>query len=165
MRNVLRWAVVGAFALGPGLTAAEAGSKGPKTPETPFSIHVFTASTDKDAVDSTNDVRRVIEEKKRDWFRLTDNRAEADIVLEITGRDFSSDKEFVVSGRLTTANIKNAPIIGQCIMGILDLKGPWKTAAGNMAKRIETFCRETYADLAEAQKKRVQAASSATASQ
>lgn len=158
MRSVTRLAAVGAFALGVSVAAAEAGSKGPKTPETPFTIHVFTSSTDKDAVDSANDVRRAIEEKRRDWFRLTENRAEADVVLEITGRGIGSDNGYIVSGLLTTSNLKDARIIGQCIPGILDLHKPWKSAAENMAKRIESFCRDTYADLAEAQRKRANAA-------
>jgi hypothetical protein len=84
---LLSGAVIAAVALTLGVvgTSAEA-AKGPKTPEVPFKIHVYTESTDKDVVDSTNDVRRVIDEKKRDWFRLTDSSSEADIVLEITGR-------------------------------------------------------------------------------
>lgn len=158
--RILRSAAMGVLALGWGLGIAEA-DKGPKKPETPFTIYVFTESTDKDALDSANDVRRAIEEKRRDWFRLTEDRAAADIVLEITGRQLSSDTQFVVGGRLTTANLTNANIIGQCIPGILDMHKPWRSAAENMAKRIETFSRETYADLAAAQKKRVQSARSA----
>ena len=154
MRTVLLSAAVmaGALALSAGSPAEAA--KGPKTPEVPFKIHVYTQSTDKDAVDSTNDVRRVIEEKKRDWFRLTDSSSEADIVLEITGRDFSQAKALIVNGRLTTANVVGAPIVGQCIPGIFDIGGPWKSAAADMAKRIQTYCRETYVELAEAQKRK-----------
>lgn len=161
MKNGLRMAALAAGALGLGLGIAEA-AKGPKKPDTPFAIHVFTRSTDKDAVDSTNDVRKAIEEKRRDWFRLTENPKDADIVLEITSRDFSSDKALIVRGRLTTANLENAAIVGQCIPGLLDIKGPWKSAAENMAKRVENFCRDTYAELAEAQSKRAKAPRAAT---
>ena len=153
MKRGLRTAGLVVAALGLAVGIAEAG-KGPKKPDTPFAIHVFTRSADTDVVDSTNDVRKVIEDKKRDWFRLAEAPDEADMVLEITGRDFSQDKALIVRGRLTTANLLNADIVGQCIPGILDLGGPWKSAAANMVKRIETFCRETYADLAAAQKKR-----------
>lgn len=162
MRNMLLSAVLAASTLGLGLGTAEA-AKGPKGPDTPFTIQVFTRSTDKDVVDSTNDVRKVIEEKKKDWFRLTQRREEADIVLEITGRDWTTDKALIVRGRLSTANLDAAEIVGQCIPGIFDLGGPWKSAAANMVKRVETFCRETYADLAAAQRKR--AAGPGTASQ
>ena len=162
MRTVLLSAAVvaGALALGAGRTAEAA--KGPKTPEVPFKIHVYTQSTDKDAVDSTSDVRRVIEEKKRDWFQLTDSASEADIVLEITGRDFSQDKALIVNGRLTTVNVVGAPIVGQCIPGLFDVTGPWKSAAANMVKRIETYARETYPEMAEAQKKKAALGSAAS---
>ena len=96
------------------------------------------------------------------WFRLTEDPKEADIALEITSRDFSQDKALIVRGRLTTANLENAPIVGQCIPGILDIKGPWKSAAENMAKRVENLSRDTYAEMAEAQKKRAKASSAAS---
>ena len=160
MRSVVLKAVLVAAALGLSLGTADA-AKGPKKPDTPFTIHVYTDETDKEVVDSTNDVRKVIQEKKQDWFRLTEDVHEADIVLQITGRDFSQDKALIVRGRLTTANLRNAEIIGQCIPGIFDLGGPWKSAAANMAKRVENFCRDTYGELAEAQKKKVKALSSA----
>ena len=141
--RALRLAVVAALALGLSGGLSEA-AKGPRKPETPFSIHVFTRATAQEAVDSTNDVRKAIEEKKRDWFRLTERRDEADIVLEITGRSWSRDKENIVHGRLTTPNLADARIIGQAIPGILDLhKGAWRAAAENMAKRVENFCRDT----------------------
>jgi hypothetical protein len=152
--GVLAAGVLG-LGLGLGLGVAEA-AKGPKKPENPFMVHVFTRSADKGATDSLGDVRRAIEEKKVDWFRLTDDARQADIVLEITGRDWSQDKENIVYGRLTTANVDRAEIIGQAIPGILDLhKGAWRGAAENMANRLERFCRDTYSDLAEAQKKKV----------
>ena len=160
MRSVMLSAALAAGALSLSLGTAEA-AKGPKKPDTPFAIHVSTASKDQDTLDSTNDVRRAIE-KKGDWFRLTDNPKEADIALEITSRDFSQDKALIVRGRLTTANLENAAIIGQCIPGLLDIKGPWKSAAENMAKRVENFARETYADLAEAQRNRAKAGSAAS---
>lgn len=152
MSKVLLSTALAAGALGLSLGTAEAG-KGPKKPNTPFAVHVFTVKTDKDTVDSTNDVRRAVE-KRMDWFYLTENRKDADIVLEVVSRDFSHDKALIVRGRLTTANLQHAPIIGQCIPGILDVAGPWKSAAGDMVKRVQTFARETYADLAEAQSKR-----------
>jgi hypothetical protein len=162
MRNILQKAVVAALSLGLGAGLAEA-AKGPKKPDTPFAIHVFTRGTGQEAVDSTNDVRKAIDEKKRDWFRLTENRAEADIVLEVTGRSWSRDKENIVHGRLTTANLTDAEIIGQAIPGILDLhKGAWRGAAENMAKRVENFCRDSYAELAAAQKKRAMTPGTAT---
>jgi hypothetical protein len=159
MRKMLLSATVCALALGAGSGSAEA-AKGPKKPDTPFRIQVFTRSTVQDVVDSTNDVRKVIDDKKRDWFRLVENGEDADIVLEITGRDWTTDKALIVRGVVTTANLNRAGIVGQCIPGILDLGGPWKSAAANMAKRLETFCRETYADLAEARKKKLPSAAS-----
>jgi hypothetical protein len=160
MRSALRSVVVvGALGLAAGVGTAEAG-KGPKKPETPFAIYVGTAGTDKETVDSANDVRRAIE-KKADWFVLVERSEDADMALVITGRDFSQDKALIVRGRLTTANIQNADIIGQCIPGILDVTGPWKSAAGNMVKRIETFARATYDDLAAAQRNRANARATA----
>jgi hypothetical protein len=159
MKHVTLSVALAAGALGLSLGTAEA-AKGPKKPEIPFTIHVSAGSDDKDVVDSTNDVRRALE-KKADWFRLTEDPKEADIQLEIVGRDFSQDKALVVRGFLTTANLRNADIVGQCIPGIFDVTGPWKSAAANMVKRVETFARETYADLAEAQKDRVKARSAA----
>ena len=162
MRSVLRLLAVGGLALGLGSGAAEA-AKGPKKPGTPFTIHVSTRATDQGTVDSTNDVRKVIDEKKRDWFRLTENRDEADIVLVVTSRDWSQGKEYVVHGSLSTANLDNAHIIGQAIPGILDLhKGGWRGAAENMAKRVENFCRDTYAEVDAARKKRAAAPSTAS---
>jgi hypothetical protein len=144
--------VAGTLVLASG--AAEAG-KGPKKPDRPFAIHVFTGSTEKDALDSTADVRKVIAEKKADWFTLTENRREADVVLEVTGREWTQKSENVIHGRMTAANLDGAHIIGQAIPGILDLhKGAWRGAAENMANRAEKFCRETYDDLVQAQKKR-----------
>jgi hypothetical protein len=163
MRTVLlSGAVIAAVALTLGVGTSAEAAKGPKTPEVPFKIHVYTESTDKDVVDSTSDVRRVIDEKKRDWFRLTDSSSEADIVLEITGRDFSQAKALIVNGRLSTDNVAGTPIVGQCIPGIFDVTGPWKSAAANMVKRIETYSRETYEEMAEAQKKKAALGSAAS---
>lgn len=159
MRTVLLSAAFAAGTLGLSLGTVEA-AKGPKKPDTPFVIHVFTVQTDKDTVDSTNDVRRAVE-KKADWFQLAENEKDADIVLEIISRDFSQDKALIVRGRLTTANIESAAIIGQCIPGILDVTGPWKSAAGDMVKRVQNFARETYDELAEAQRNRAKGRSAA----
>jgi hypothetical protein len=156
MTGTLRAAafVAGALALG---ASVEAG-KGPSKPETPFAIRVFTAQTDTPTQDSTGDVRRAVE-KKPDWFRLVENEADADIVLELVSRDFSQDKALVVRGRLTTANLSGAPIVGQCIPGVFDIGGPWKSAAGDMVKRVQNFARESYDELAQAQKQRAKRAS------
>ena len=151
MKNMTPFVAMAVLAVGAGTALA---AKGPKKPDTPFTVHVSAVLADKDAADSANDVRKVLEEKKRDWFRLTDTQAEADIVIVIVGREWTTDKAVIVRGRVTSANLSDAEIIGQCIPGILDITGPWKCAAGNMAKRLETFCRETYADLSEAQRKR-----------
>jgi len=154
MVKAWRTCALAAGLLGLGLGAAEAG-KGPKKPDNPFVVHVFTRSADKGAADSLADVRKAIAEKKVDWFRLTDDRKQADLVLEITGRDWTRQSENIVHGRLTAANLDEAEIIGQAIPGILDLhKGAWRSAAENMANRLERFCRDTYPDLAEAQKKK-----------
>ena len=151
MRNELRAVALAAGALALGPWTAEAG-KGPSKPETPFAIRVFTVQTDKPTIDSTSDVRRAVE-KKGDWFRLVESEEEADIVLELVSRDFSQDKALVVRGRLSTANLKSAAIVGQCIPGVLDIGGPWKSAAGDMVKRVQNFARESYDELAQAQKK------------
>jgi hypothetical protein len=81
-------------------------------------------------------------------------------VLEITSRDWTTEKALIVRGVVTTANLNRAEILGQCIPGIFDLGGPWKSAAANMVKRLETFCRETYADLAAARKTKLPSAAS-----
>jgi hypothetical protein len=67
-----------------------------------------------------------------------------------------------VNGRLSTDNVAGTPIVGQCIPGILDVTGPWKSAAANMVKRIETYSRETYEEMAEAQKKKAALGSAAS---
>ena len=143
--------VAGALTLTLAGTVASAAD-GPKRPDQPFTIQITAKGTSDGAVDSTNDVRKVIAEKKAAWFRIVETREEADLVLEINGRSLTNDTAYVVGGTLSAANLSDAAIIGQCIPSVLDLHKPWKCAAENMAKRLEKFCRETYSDLAKARK-------------
>jgi len=146
----LSWALVaGALAL-PSTVASAAD--GPKRPDQPFTIQIVAKDTGQGVADSTNDVRKVIAEKKAAWFHIVESREEADLVLAILGRDATNDTAYVVRGTLTAANLSDADIIGQCIPGVLDMHKPWKCAAENMAKRLEKFCRETYSDLSKARK-------------
>lgn len=149
--HALSWALAaGALAL-PGTVWA---GDGPKKPDTPFAIQIAARGTDPDVTDSTNDVRRVVAEKKAAWFRIVESAEEADLVLHIYGRDLTNDTAYVVRGTLSAANVEGADVIGQCIPGVFDMHKPWKCAAENMAKRLEKFCRETYSDLAQARKAR-----------
>ena len=146
----LSWALVAGALTLPG-TVASAGD-GPKKPDQPFTIQISAKGTSDGAADSTNDVRKVIAEKKAAWFRIVETREEADLVLEINGRSLTNDTAYVVGGTLSAANLSDAAIIGQCIPSVLDMHKPWKCAAENMAKRLEKFCRETYSDLSKARK-------------
>jgi hypothetical protein len=141
------------------LLAGRAEAGGPKKPETPFAIHVFTKSLEKDTLDSTADVRKAIREKKADWFRLTDDPKEADIVLEIVGRTYGTDTENVIRGRVSAATLTDADIVGQQIVSNQPIwklsAGPWTNAARDMANRLEKYCRETYTALADAQRRRL----------
>lgn len=151
----LRSAVVLGLAVAGCAGTAQAG--GPKRPETPFTIHVFTRSADKDANDSTADVKKAIQEKKADWFRLVADEKEADIVLEIIRRDYSRDTENVIRGTVSTATLHGAPIVGQFLVrqqAIWNVTtGPWTGAARDMAGRLEKYCKERYPELADAQRK------------
>ena len=151
----IRWATAVGVALL--LLAGRAEAGGPKKPETPFAIHIFTKSLEKDALDSTADVRKALREKKADWFRLTDDPKDADIVLEIVGRDYSSDTENVIRGKVSAATLANAPIIGQHLVSAQPIwklgAGPWTNAARDMTNRLEKYCKEKYTELADAQRK------------
>ena len=139
------------------LLAGLAEAEGPKKPETPFAIHLFTKSTEKDTLDSTADVRKAIQEKKKDWFRLTDDPKAADIVLEIVGRSFEADHEYVIRGRVSAATLDEANIIGQHLVSQTVVwklaSGPWTHAARDMANRLEKYCRAAYTELADAQRR------------
>lgn len=139
------------------LLAGLAEAEGPKKPETPLAVHVFTKSTEKDTLDSTADVRKAIQEKKKDWFRLSEDPKEADIVLELTGRVSGGSADHVIRGRLSAANVAGADIIGQHIVrqqAVWKLgSGPWTHAARDMTNRLEKYCRATYTELADAQRR------------
>jgi hypothetical protein len=139
----MRSAAIVGLALAGIAGTAQAG--GPKKPETPFAIHVFTRSADKDANDSAADVRKAIQEKKADWFRLAADAKEADIVLEIVGRDYSSDTENVIRGKVSAATLDEAPIIGQHLVSQQAIwkltAGPWTNAARDMTNRLEKYCK------------------------
>jgi hypothetical protein len=151
----IRWAAAVGVALL--LLAGRAEAGGPKKPETPFAIHLFTKSVEKDTLDSTADVRKAIQEKKAAWFRLVEDPKDADIVLEILGRDNSSDAENVIRARVSAATLDNAPIIGQHLVSAQPVwkatVGPWTNAARDMTNRLEKYCREKYAELADAQRR------------
>jgi hypothetical protein len=146
----LSWALVAGALTLPATVASAAD--GPKRPDQPFAIQITAKGASEGAADSTSDVRKVVAEKKAAWFRIVETREEADLVLEIAGRSNTNEKAYVVSGTLNAANLTDAPIVGQCIPGVLDMHKPWKCAAENMAKRLEKFCRETYSDLSRARK-------------
>ena len=153
MRMIGAGVLVAALAVAGGI--AEAG--GPKKPDTPFTVHVFTKSADQEALDSTADVRKALSEKKKDWFRLTDDPAGADIRVEIVGRANGGDTDNVIRGRLSAATLTDAPIVGQYLSSNPSIwkmnVGPWTNAARDMANRLEKYCRETYPELEDARRR------------
>ena len=152
------WAMAG-MVLSLAFLAGAAEADGPKRPETPFAVHVFTKSTEKDAVDSTADVRKAIQDKKKDWFRLSEDAAGADLVIEILGRGNEGSYENVIRGRLTAATVTEATIVGQHIVTNQAIwkmgAGPWTNAARDMANRLEKYCRSMHTELAAAQRRGV----------
>lgn len=146
------------------LLAGLAGADGPKRPEAPFAVHVFTKSAEKDAVDSTADVRKAIQEKKKDWFSLSEDAAGADLVIEILGRGNEGSYENVIRGRLTAATVVEATIIGQHIVTNQPIwkmgAGPWTNAARDMTNRLEKYCRAMHTELSDARRRGVKVGAS-----
>jgi hypothetical protein len=140
------------------LSGGIAHAKGPKRPDRPFTLHVFTKSIEKDVQDSTRDVRTAIQEKKQAWFLLTEKPEEAELVLEIQRRDWSSDHNYIVHGELAAFDDFRGEIIGQFLVSAAPIwkvgAGSWRTAAQDMANRLERYCRDTYPHLTEARSKR-----------
>src|SRR5438105_5059523 len=95
-RGVARAAsVAGMVSLG---AAALAGDKGlPKRPDRPFALAVIAAAqlaptpeaqakAEKEVADTIADITGNVTGKRKEWFTLVDDPAQAEIILEILGR-------------------------------------------------------------------------------
>ena len=113
MARISRVILLAAGALGLAAGVVQAGQKGPKSPETPFKLYIYSRTRTQDALDSAQDVRKIVQDKKADWFTLTDDRRGADVVLDVRSRDYSKSTHFIVRGRVSTVNLDEADVIGQ----------------------------------------------------
>jgi hypothetical protein len=148
MAQISRIILFAAGAVGLAAGVAQAAPKGPKSPETPFKLYIYSRTQRPEALDSLQDVRKIVQEKKADWFTLTDDRRGADIVLDVRSRDYSQSTHYIVRGRVSTVDLDEADIIGQGE----SLLGQWRAAGTDMVNRLERFCREHYDVMARAQK-------------
>lgn len=144
-------AVVGCLAI-----PVEAKPKRPK-PDQPLTVHVFAtpSANPKDAketADSVADVTGALG-KRREWFRVVADRAEAEVVLEIKDRSYQGGKAYVLEGRVTVlALTTNAEIIGQGGLNQQQLFSIWRDAANDMASRLQTYCEGLFEDVQRARR-------------
>jgi tetratricopeptide (TPR) repeat protein len=134
----------------------------PKRPDRPLTVAVLVqprpAPTNeaetkarKEVQDSLGDVRDSFRNKRKDWFTLVDDPAEAEVLLEIEGRGWEQNHGAVLRGTVRVLNQNPFKVIGQ---GALNPGGwsfkYWREAAGDMTGRLQHYCQQTYAAVQEA---------------
>lgn len=145
----------------------------PKEPDEPFAIYVFTdAPGDPDDGNSLGRTTEEVAKKVRDrnkWFRLVENREEADIVVEVLVQsEGQTDSETYVPretndpSKLSMAVFSDVKDQFSLLTRIYVPKGDPidmsatstgrrpKDAAKPFARRLEMFCRQNYWTLLEA---------------
>jgi len=137
----------------------------PKKPDRPFTLAVTAsprpapsneveAKEAKEVTDSLADVRKNVQDKRRDWFTLVEDPAQADIILEIKGRGWEKDHGAVVQGRVFVLDMDPTPIIGQGAVNSNSISFSfWREAAGNMTGRLQSFCQKTYDSISAARRR------------
>ena len=155
MRPLSAVALPVAFALAvAGPAVAKDKKPKPTQPLTVF-VHFDPAGAKGDAKelkgmeDSARDVTGALR-KKKDWFTVVDARNQAEVVVEIKSRAYESGHAYVLNGRVTILDlISDAKVIGQGGLGD-QVFNIWRTAANDLASRVQTFCEETFPEVEKA---------------
>ncbi len=128
-------------------------------PATPYSIFVYATpempgpanladKSQKEIVDSANDVRKHITEKRKKWMRLVSKPDDAEMVLELKERQYSAGHGYVLEGHLMVFDMFDAKVIGQGGLNTEQIFNIWRDAAHDLAGRIEQYVlREKAASL------------------
>ena len=81
---------------------------------------------------------------------MVDDRTQAEVVVEIKGRAYEAGHAYVLQGRVTILDlVSDAKIIGQGGLGD-QVFNIWRTAANDLASRVQTFCEETFPEVEKA---------------
>jgi tetratricopeptide (TPR) repeat protein len=142
-----------------------AGDKNlPKRPDRPMALAVMAAArpassaavepgAEKEVQDTIADIKGNISGKRKEWFTVVDDPAQAEIILEIQKRAWESGHGAVITGRVRVFHLDPVTILGQ---GGLNPNGLdpryWRQAASDMTGRLQTFCQETYEAIVKARK-------------
>jgi tetratricopeptide (TPR) repeat protein len=147
------------------LASGSDDKKLPKQPDHPFSVAVTasprpTPSTEaetkaaKDVSDSIADLQEHIRNKRKDWFALVTDPAEAEILLEIESRGREAGHGAVLRGRVLVLDIEPSTILGQGALNPNSLNfKDWREAAGDMAGRLQVYCQKSYDRFSAARKR------------
>jgi tetratricopeptide (TPR) repeat protein len=151
-----------AVLVSPAILFASNDKKLPKRPDRPLSVAVQVVpqpaptneaetKAQKEVQDSLADVRESLRSKRKDWFTLVDDPAEAEILVELEGRGWEQKHGAVLRGTVRVLNQNPFKIIGQ---GALNPGGwsfkYWREAAGDMTARLQNYCQQTYSSVVEA---------------
>jgi tetratricopeptide (TPR) repeat protein len=142
-----------------------ADKKLPKRPDRPMVVAIMAvpppasarsgdpAKSQKDVEDSIADIKANLEGKRKEWFTLVDDPAQAEIILEIQGRGTEAGHGAVIRGQVRVFQLDPITILGQ---GGLNPNGLdpryWRQAASDMAGRLQKFLQATYETIEKARK-------------
>lgn len=141
------------------LPALAADEDLPKRPDRPFTVFVFatpelpgpadlTQKPVKEIVDSASDVRKHITGKRKDWMRLVTRPEEAEVVVEVKARQYETGHGYVLEGQVMLLDVLDTKIIGQGGLNTQQIFNIWRTAADDLAGRLEYYVlRKDYARL------------------
>jgi tetratricopeptide (TPR) repeat protein len=136
----------------------------PKKPDRPFSVAVVLAPRPaptgeaeakalEEVTKSQDDVRENIRDKRKDWFTLVNDPAQADILLELTDRGWEQGHGAVLRGQVRVFHLDAVKIVGQgALAGGFRY---WHQAASDMTGRLQYLCQKSYAMISEARRQGV----------
>lgn len=139
------------FALILGLLALPAWTADKQPPPaTPFTVFVYATpelpgppdlavKSQKELVDSANDVRKHITDKRKKWMRLVQKPEEAEVVLELRARQYDPGHGYVLEGQVLALDVIDAKVIGQGGLNPQQIFNIWRDAAHDLAGRLEQY--------------------------
>jgi tetratricopeptide (TPR) repeat protein len=101
--------------------------------------------TQKEVSDSVRDLKNALQ-KRKDWFRPVEDRAEAEMTIEVVKRDYEKGHGFVIQAKMGLLDMYDVDIVGQGGLDQYDFT-IWRTAAADIVTRVEAYYTKNFNEL------------------